>query len=59
MSLNTGDGGKKTKIGIILGVVGGLIFLGIFVWLLWRFKRKLKGNIFISSSVFFMSLMNH
>ncbi|GAU20784.1 hypothetical protein TSUD_85030 [Trifolium subterraneum] len=37
-----GDGGKKTKIGIILGVVGGLICLGIIAWLLWRLKRKLK-----------------
>ncbi|KAK2383200.1 G-type lectin S-receptor serine/threonine-protein kinase B120 [Trifolium repens] len=46
-----GDGGKKTKIGIILGVVGGLIFLGIFVWLLWRFKRKLKVSSTSSSNI--------
>lgn len=47
MSSNTGDGKKKTKIWIILGAVVGLICLGIFVWLVWRFKRKLRGNIFI------------
>ncbi|KAE9613501.1 hypothetical protein Lal_00015953 [Lupinus albus] len=34
---------KKTKIWIITStVVGGLICLGIFVWLMLRFKRKLK-----------------
>ncbi|CAJ2678389.1 unnamed protein product [Trifolium pratense] len=46
-----GDGGKKTKIGIILGVVGGLICLGIFVWLLWRFKRKLKVSSTSTSNI--------
>ncbi|KAK7252217.1 hypothetical protein RIF29_36016 [Crotalaria pallida] len=37
-----GDGGKKTKIWIILAVVGGLICLGVIVWLVLRFKRKHK-----------------
>jgi len=48
------DGEKKTKIWIIIvPVVVGLICLGIFVLLVWRFKRKRKGNIFI-----FILLMN-
>ncbi|KAK7362973.1 hypothetical protein VNO77_05098 [Canavalia gladiata] len=37
-----GDGKKKTKIWIILGVVVGLICLGILVWLVWRYNGKLK-----------------
>ncbi|XP_027191297.1 G-type lectin S-receptor-like serine/threonine-protein kinase B120 isoform X2 [Cicer arietinum] len=37
-----GDGKKKTKIWIILAVGVGLICLGIFAWLIWRFKRKFK-----------------
>lgn len=53
MSKNTDDGKKKTKIWITLGVVMGLICLGFFAWLLWRFKGKLKGNIVI------LCLMNH
>ncbi|KAL2341982.1 hypothetical protein Fmac_009922 [Flemingia macrophylla] len=36
------DGGKKNKVAIISGVVAGLICLGIFVWLVWRFKGQLK-----------------
>ncbi|KAH1049874.1 hypothetical protein AAZX31_08G059000 [Glycine max] len=38
-----GDGGKKTKIWIILAVVVGLICIGIVVLLVWRFKRKPKA----------------
>ena len=49
---NTGDGEKKTKIWIILAVVVGLICLGIHIFLVWRFKRKPKGNIFIFLSIF-------
>ena len=49
---NTGDGEKKTKIWIILVVVVGLICLGIHIFLVWRFKRKPKGNIFIFLSIF-------
>ncbi|KHN20438.1 Actin [Glycine soja] len=41
-----GDGEKKTKIWIILVVVVGLICLGIHIFLVWRFKRKPKGNHF-------------
>ncbi|RDX99967.1 Pentatricopeptide repeat-containing protein, partial [Mucuna pruriens] len=41
-----GDGDKKTKIWIILAVVGvGLICLGIVVLLVWRFKRKPKPKV--------------
>ncbi|KAK7412246.1 hypothetical protein VNO78_03697 [Psophocarpus tetragonolobus] len=37
------DGGKKNMIVIIISaVMAGLICLGIFVWLVWRFKGKLK-----------------
>ncbi|XP_058730922.1 G-type lectin S-receptor-like serine/threonine-protein kinase B120 [Vicia villosa] len=36
------DAKKKTKIWITLAVVMAVIFLGIFAWLLWRFKGKLK-----------------
>lgn len=53
MSKNPDDAKKKTKIWITLAVVMGLIFLGIFACLLWKFKGKLKGNIVI------LSLMNH
>ena len=49
---NTGDGEKKTKIWIILVVVVGLICLGIHIFLVWRFMRKPKGNIFIFLSIF-------
>jgi len=53
------DGEKKTKIWIvIIAVVAGLICLGIFVLLVWRFKRKRKGNIFIFLRIFFILLMN-
>ncbi|KAK7246624.1 hypothetical protein RIF29_41494 [Crotalaria pallida] len=45
-----GDGGKKNKILIISAVVGGLIFLGIFAWLVWRFKGKLKFRPTVSSA---------
>lgn len=44
------DGKKKTKIGIILGVVAGIICLGIFVWLLCRSKGKLKVSSTSSTS---------
>ncbi|KAG4390994.1 hypothetical protein GLYMA_05G093900v4 [Glycine max] len=47
-----GDGEKKTKIWIILVVVVGLICLGIHIFLVWRFMRKPKGNIFIFLSIF-------
>lgn len=32
---------------IISAVLAGLICLGMFLWLVWRNKRKLKGEIFI------------
>lgn len=51
------DGEKKSKtwIIIIIAVVVGLICLGIFVLLVWRFKRKRKGITFISIRFFFSS----
>jgi len=39
----TDDGGKKNIIAIISAVAAGLICLGIFVWLVYRFRGKLKG----------------
>ncbi|KAL5054389.1 hypothetical protein RYX36_035071, partial [Vicia faba] len=36
------DAKRKTMIWIILAVVMGLICLGFFAWLLWKFKGKLK-----------------
>ncbi|XP_061368794.1 G-type lectin S-receptor-like serine/threonine-protein kinase B120 [Gastrolobium bilobum] len=45
-----GDGGKKNKVVIISAVVVGLIFLGIIVWLVWRFKGKLKVLPTVSSA---------
>ncbi|KAJ1434825.1 S-locus glycoprotein domain [Sesbania bispinosa] len=45
-----GDGGKKNKIVIISTVVGGLICLGIIVWVVWRFKGKLKALPTVSSA---------
>ena len=44
MSSNTGNGEKKAKIWIISAVVMGSICLGIFVWLRWRYKGKLKAT---------------
>jgi len=46
---NTGYGGKmnKTMIVIISTAVTGLISLGIFVLLVWRCMKKLKGEILI------------
>lgn len=54
----TDDGGKTNRIVIISTVVAGLICLGIFVWLVWRFKAKLKGEIFISlhPNLFFLDI---
>ncbi|KAJ1379173.1 S-locus glycoprotein domain [Sesbania bispinosa] len=45
-----GDGGKKNKIVIISTVVGGLICLGIIVWVVWSFKGKLKALPTVSSA---------
>ncbi|KAF1882463.1 hypothetical protein Lal_00039111 [Lupinus albus] len=47
--LDTGNGGKK-KILILSSVLLGSICLGIFVLLLWRFKRKLKDLPTVSSA---------
>ncbi|TKY71599.1 phosphorylation protein [Spatholobus suberectus] len=44
------DGGKKNRFAIITGVLAGLICLGIFVWLVWRFKGKLKVLPTVSSA---------
>ena len=57
MSSNTDNGGKKNKIVIVSAVVAGLICIGILIWLVWRFKAKLKGKIFILLN-FFFSLMD-
>lgn len=48
MSSNADDGGKKNNVVIISTVVAGLICLGIIVWVVWRFKGKLKGEILVS-----------
>lgn len=48
VSSNYTDDVKKNRIVIISTIGAGLICLGIFVWLVWRFKGKLKGEISIS-----------
>ncbi|XP_027361433.1 G-type lectin S-receptor-like serine/threonine-protein kinase B120 [Abrus precatorius] len=45
-----GDGRRKNRIVIISAVVAGLICLGIFVWLVWRFKGKLQVLPTVSSA---------
>lgn len=46
---------KKTKIVVIVAVLVGVLLLGIFALLLWRFKRK-KGTNFCSFSISLFSL---
>ncbi|KAL3522130.1 hypothetical protein ACH5RR_014964 [Cinchona calisaya] len=37
-----GGSRKVTKLIIIASVIGGMLFLGVSIWLLWRHKEKLK-----------------
>lgn len=45
--LHIGGGKKLSTLVITLISVAGAIFLAIFIFLVWRFKAKLKGRMYI------------
>ncbi|XP_015943236.1 G-type lectin S-receptor-like serine/threonine-protein kinase B120 isoform X1 [Arachis duranensis] len=44
------DGGKKNKVVIVTAIIAGLISIGIFVFIVWRCKAKLKLKAAVSSA---------